>query len=263
MAPGPERPDAQEDLMRSTKATISKQMTAASVALANATADPEVQAALAAFGYTPERLAQGRALLEAADMAVSRQVAAFGEWKAACARKDAAEESAHAAFQALSQTARAAFLRDKAALATLALDRPMPRTKASFVTMAGALFDNAVGTPSIATVLAGFGYSTERLNAEAAKVQALADAFGTQEAAKGTAQQATVAQDKAMSALADEMSAFRRIAKVALRDRPQLLEKLGILRRSAPTAAQRNAGKKAAATRKANEKKEQPELVGV
>ncbi len=48
-------------------------------------------------------------------------------------------------------------------------------------------------------------------------------------------------------------------------DAPQLLEKLGIPVRSTRTEAQRHAGAKAAATRKAKKqpKHEEPELVGV
>ena len=86
-----------------------------------------------------------------------------------------------------------------------------------------------------------------------------------QEAAKGAAQQATAEQTAAMDALDEEMRAFRRIAKVALKDAPQLLEKLGIPVRSTRTEAQRHAGAKAAATRKAKKqpKQEEPELVGV
>ncbi|MFI5166987.1 MAG: hypothetical protein ACHQQS_10230 [Thermoanaerobaculales bacterium] len=57
------------------------------------------------------------------------------------------------------------------------------------------------------------------------------------------------------------MSALRSMAKQALRDQPQLLEKIGITIRTARTSKQRNAGKKAAATRKA--KSEKPELVTV
>jgi len=76
--------------------------------------------------------------------------------------------------------------------------------------------------------------------------------------AKGAAQQATAEQRAAMAGLRHEMRDFRRIAKVALKSHPQLLEKLGIMVRVARTAAQRGAGKKAAATRKARKDKPQP-----
>jgi len=46
------------------------------------------------------------------------------------------------------------------------------------------------------------------------------------------------------------------VARLALKGEPQLLEKLGILQRNSRTEAQRNAGKKAAATREAKRKAE-------
>ncbi|HQO21323.1 MAG TPA: hypothetical protein PLA03_13360, partial [Acidobacteriota bacterium] len=62
---------------------------------------------------------------------------------------------------------------------------------------------------------------------------------------------ATFEQNRAMEALDYWMGGFVKVAKVALRDQPQLLEKLGILKRGGKTAAQRQAPQKAAATRAA------------
>ena len=234
-----------------TKNVISRQLTGAGVALANATGDPAIAEAVAAFGYNAARLAQIHALLDAADAAVSEQVAATGAYRAASAHTAAAESTAQGSYQGLSQVARAALRDTPGALATLGIEGPMPRTRPSFITRALALLDNAVAKPDIAAALAGFGYTADKLAAERAKVQALIDAVQAQEAAKGEAQHATAAQDAAMKVLNAEMSAFRRVAKVALRGQPQLLEKLGILQRATRTEAQRHAGQKAAATREA------------
>jgi len=47
------------------------------------------------------------------------------------------------------------------------------------------------------------------------------------------------------------LAQYLKIARIALRDKPQLYEKLGGVARSGRTAAQRQAPKKAAATRAA------------
>ena len=70
-----------------------------------------------------------------------------------------------------------------------------------------------------------------------------------QVAAMGAAPQATREQKAALTAQSEWLARYLKIAKVALRDKPQLFEKLGGVARSSRTAAQREAPKKAAATR--------------
>jgi len=69
--------------------------------------------------------------------------------------------------------------------------------------------------------------------------------------AKGTAQQASQDQEAALKAMNDWVAQYLKIAKVALRGKKQLLEKIGVTARTTKTAAQRDAPKKAAATRAA------------
>ena len=65
-----------------------------------------------------------------------------------------------------------------------------------------------------------------------------------QEAAKGAAQQATRERDLALDAWRAQ---YVKIARVALRNKPQLLEKLGLPARTGRTAAQRAAKRRKAA----------------
>ena len=65
------------------------------------------------------------------------------------------------------------------------------------------------------------------------------------------AQQATREQKAALAALNAWLAQYLKIARVTLRDKPELYTKLGGVARSTRTAAQRQAPKKAAATRAA------------
>jgi hypothetical protein len=237
--------------MSKPKQGISERLNAANVAISNALSDAQIGKYLGEYGYQTPKLSEGKTLYEAADGAVKKQVAAMGDKKNASARQEAAEKRARTAYQNLAQVARAAFRGDKGSLASLGLDNPMPTPLPLFLTMATALFDNASHTAQIAATLAGFGYTTEKLSAERGKIVELSAAIQAHEAASGAAQQATSEQNKAMEALDYWMGAFIRVAKVALRDEPQLLEKLGILKRNSKTPAQRASAGKAAATRKA------------
>ncbi len=55
--------------------------------------------------------------------------------------------------------------------------------------------------------------------------------------AKGAAQQATQDQDAALAAMSEWVAQYLKIAKVALRGKKQLLEKIGVTARTSKTAA--------------------------
>jgi hypothetical protein len=187
---------------------------------------------------------------------VQRQVAAVGAYHQATAATKTKRKAAREAYQRLSKSARNEFRKEKAVLAELGLDGPMPTSLPAFLTMALAAFTNVAGNPAIATRLAAdYNYTPERLAAERATIEDLITAQRQQEAAKGAAELATAEQDAAMATFRAEMSALRTMAKEAFREQPQLVEKIGIVRRASPTPKQRMAGKKAAATREAKQQK--------
>jgi hypothetical protein len=89
--------------------------------------------------------------------------------------------------------------------------------------------------------LAPYGYDAARLQAERDRIVAYDQSNQDQEAAKGAAQDATRAQVDALAMLRDWYAQYRKIARVALRGRRQLLEKLGIPARTSRTKAQAEA----------------------
>src|SRR5690606_22569545 len=105
------------------------------------------------------------------------------------------------------------------------------------------------------------GYTAEHLAEERAKIVAYQQAANEYRHAIGAAQLATQHRDAALDAMNRWTDQYLRIARAVLKDEGQLLEKIGLMVRNRRTPAQRNAGKKAAATRAANKAAEEPELV--
>lgn len=230
--------------------SIAAKLTAANVAISNTQADPEISALVAAKGYTTEKMNEGKALYDAANAAVNAQTAAGGTQQDGTKKLNDAKKAAHVAYQDLAQIARAKF--KKPQLVALGLTGREPRTTAAFITAGYSLFDNAQNIQEIRTVLATVGYDQAKLQSDRAKITAYDDLNRVQESAKGAAQQATQEQDAALLALNNWVAEYIKIARVALRGKEQLLEKIGVRARTTRTAAQRGDAKKAAATRAAN-----------
>jgi hypothetical protein len=90
------------------------------------------------------------------------------------------------------------------------------------------LYANLLNNPDALSVMAGFGYTPDRLNRELANVNEVENLHSKQLSEKGGAQQATLERDAAFDALYKWYGDFRAIARIALFDKPQLLEALGI-----------------------------------
>lgn len=225
--------------------SIAQQLTAGQLIVSNSIGDGEIQGLVAEFGYNSAKLNAGMALYTAAQAAVNLQTAKSGAQQESTRVLVQADVAARDAYQALAKVARAVFT--KAQLTTLGLSGAVPKDIAGFLAAAYTLFDNAANLPE----LSNYGYGAGKIQAERAKIEALNTANQNQEMAKGAAQQATREQDAAMAALNDWAGQYRKIAKVALRGKKQLLEKLGIVARTSKTAAQRASAAKASATRKA------------
>ncbi len=234
--------------MSQTKTTIANQLNSAQVAINNTLADAEIQTAVAGYGYSVEKINEGKAVYEQAVAAVNAQIAAAGAQRDATASAAAARQKAQAAYQSLAKVARAIFAHDRARLAMLGLTGAMPKSAAGFITAAYALFQNA-SQPEIQTQLASYGYDSVKLRNEQGLIVAYEAAERGQEQTKGAAQQSTRDQDSALKALKLWYQQYIKIARVALQGKKELLEKLGIRMLSAKTPAQRSAAAKAAATR--------------
>ncbi|MDR1896298.1 MAG: hypothetical protein LBR10_05865 [Prevotellaceae bacterium] len=86
--------------------------------------------------------------------------------------------------------------------------------------------------PEIQAKLSVFGYTPERLQQEQQAVNEVKNPYSKQLSGKDAAQQATVERDKAFDEICNRYSDFRAIARVALYEKPQMPEALGIVKKS-------------------------------
>lgn len=234
------------------KTTIARQLNTARLAINNTLADNELLALVASYGYTSQRMLEGQQLYERAVAAVNAQTIATGTRMQARAQASAAKSQAHASYQSLAQLARALFAQGSPQRATLGLNGKTPHSVAAFLAASNTLFDNGLAVEGIRQTLESYGYGAERLAQERAQIGVFAQANQLQAAANSAAQQSSHEQRAALTELGQWVARYHKIAKIALRDKPALIEKIGGAVRSTRTAAQRGGPKKAAATRAAN-----------
>jgi hypothetical protein len=200
------------------------------LALFGSRGEAEILGAMAIYNYTDAMLVgQQRNHERVRAIIVSVQ-------QARAAQVDATQEVTDAFTAArlvcsdLATVAREVLKGDKAALASLGLSRgSQPKALATFLLYADKLFDGALTAPqSVQDRLAERGYTAARLTQEKQKIAALRAANQAQEKAKGVSQDLTPQQNTLLAELDNWTMTYRKLARRALRQRPQLLEKIGV-----------------------------------
>lgn len=227
------------------KKSIAQQLSTADIRISNSLLNDDVKTAVAAKGYTEEKLNEGKALHDSALNAVKDQISKEGTAQEATANEAKCKDIAHKAYQDLAQIARAKFSSGSPELATLGLNGREPSRTAAFIQAGYVLFDNALSDADIAAAILENGYTPEFIAAERAKIEDYEKANEAQTSAIGDSLNATATQRAALKAMNEWVSEYTKIAKVALRGNKKLLEKIGIFtgKRSKPKKAAAEAGK--------------------
>ena len=98
-----------------------------------------------------------------------------------------------------------------------------------WLSQARQFYLNALADSETLTKLGAYGITQAKLEAGQLLHGQVETANAAQEKEKGDAQQATKDRDAAMDSLDEWMSDFVAIARIALEEKPQFLEKLGIM----------------------------------
>jgi hypothetical protein len=215
-----------------TKPRIEHRLTEAQVAITNVLASPDLQDALAAYGYTAERIAQGETLCGAAKAQYQHKVAAYGGLRSAGDALSIAERQAQGVYTRHIKIARVALESDRGALQALHLLGRRKPSLAGWLVQAQHFYAVALANPTIMRKLADFSLAPRMLEEGARQVETVAARHAARRQQRAIAQDATRSRNEALTELDDWMHDFKTIARVALKERPRLLEQLGVAARA-------------------------------
>ena len=198
------------------------------VLIDNSINDTEVQTMLAEYGYTADRLAAGKNLLEKADDMYLKQKKEYSEQYNASSMLDNKFEQMQKTYMKHFKVAKVACMDDVEKRNKLGLTGARKQTIAGLLGQAKLFYGNASENMSIRASLQEYGITLDKLNAGSSLVDEVIELKVTKEKETGEAQQATVDRDAAFDELNEWVSKLRKIARIALEEKPQYLEKLGI-----------------------------------
>lgn len=204
----------------------------AETAIENTLNDAEVQGYLSVFGYDEAALNSAKALLENASGLNQAQLKEYGDQFSATEMLNAKMSSAQAEYIRFVKVSRVAFKNESASYQKLGLTGARNRSLSGWLSQAEKFYTNALEDSAIMARLAKFGTTQDKLISCQQLVSDTKQAVFNQKKEMGEAQQATLARDEAVDSLNDWLSDFIAISRIAFEEKPQLLEKLGILERS-------------------------------
>lgn len=211
---------------------IIEEVTKSVVAIENAMEDAQIQAKLESYGYSAEKMQEGKTKVLTVQQTLKEQQAAYGKKFAATDLLQQLKNDADTEYRRIRGIANIAFRGDRSARQTLGTNQRYPANMALWLEKTQQLYDNALASAAILARLGEFGVTKEQLEAGRQKVLAVANALKEREKTQGEAQQITYRRKQVTREFRQWTRDFYAIVKLALQDEPQMREKLGLVDRS-------------------------------
>jgi hypothetical protein len=205
--------------------SLPKKLATAQTAIYNAMELPGVQEKLNKYGLTLKRMQEGNSLVNNAILLHNAKHDLYGEKQEVASQLNTQENETRQKFRKHVDTVRLAFRKDAATLAKFRIDR-ISAKKDTWQLQASYFYSKAI---LHAEVLANYQLPQEALAQNQASVEALTAIRNRRLQKKGEAEEATQKRNEVTKPLHEWMKEFRTIARIALKDSPQLMEALGIV----------------------------------
>lgn len=192
----------------------------------------EILNALSQFGYTKERIQQGKDLWHTANELIIIQIKEYGDQYGATQNSKAQWEISYSNYMVMLKLIRVAFKGNTGALNTLLATGRRSKSLSGWLRESRVLYKNLLENPDFIARIDLYGITKSKLHYDLKKIDEVAANYQLQLKETAEAQQATLNRDKALDELYNWFSDFRAIARIALYENPQMLEALGFLVRS-------------------------------
>lgn len=218
--------------MNFARATIEEILFQSRVRINNSLSDSKVLNAVSVMGYSETKLNEGLAILGEANTLYEDQKKEYGEQDEAQDVFSTERKSANLIYKNHVKIGCIAFNNDVKAITTLELNGRRARTISGWLKQTLGFYHAILTNEEWKAKFAIYGQTEEVLTAQVAAIEGVAKASEAVRREKGDAQNATQERDEKIEELADWVSDYEVIARIALADKPQLLEKIGIVVKS-------------------------------
>lgn len=200
----------------------------ARVAQENTVNQPQIATTMADFGYDATVIAEGKAIYNVARAAYDSNKTEDDETKAAYRAFDLLREQLYDIHFAHRQKAKIVFRNDAITLSKLAVPGRLPQAYIPWLETVKKFYSTAIADVDIQTKLSRLKVTIEDLNAANTLIQQMEAARSDFYREEGESQDATDVKDAELDKLDEWMYEFYAVARIALEDKPQLLEAIGI-----------------------------------
>jgi hypothetical protein len=198
----------------------------------NSLGDEEIKNAVAGLGYTEEKLNEGKNLLNDSATLYETQLKEYGDVDAAQDKLKTTREEVYRTYITVLTIARIAFKNDVQAGSTLELNGSRATTLSGWLSQARNFYNALLANEEWKIVMAGYGQTAKKLAECLENVNGVAKAAENVKKEMGDAQNATQERDAKFEELTSWLGDYDQIAEIALADKPQLLERIGIVVKS-------------------------------
>lgn len=203
----------------------------ARVALTNVESQPEVAAAMADFTYDSAKIAEGNAVLASTRAAFDFNKLEDDETAEARSEFNTSKKQLHETFKRHRKVAKAALVKDTVGLAKL-IPGAIPKSYINWIEANKKFYGLLKTDTEMLAKVARYKLGEEEVNQTLSLITTVENNRAVYLREIGESQDATKAKDAAMQELDTWMSEFYAVAEIALEDKPQLLETLGLKVRS-------------------------------
>ena len=202
------------------------------VSLENVENQPEIALAMAEIGYDATVIAEGNTLLTETRQSFDLNKTEDDETSEAYAEFDMLKGSLEDTYSKHRKKAKIIFRNDIETKDKLVILESLPKAYTNWLEVVRKFYSVALNDAEIQDKLLRLNISLDELTTANSLIADLEAARAEYLREKGESQNATKAKDEAFAKMDNWMSDFYAVAKIALEDKPQLLESLGKFVRS-------------------------------